>query len=126
MTAAGQCIVGKQNLITKVFFPRLILPMSAVGTGLVDLAVAFLVLPALMIYHGVFPGWGLWMFPVTLVGLAAAGLGAGSLLAALTVSYRDFQFVIPFMVQIWMFSTPAIYMQPTPCPWTPAGGPCWP
>ena len=119
VTAAGQSVVGKQNLITKVFFPRLILPMSAVGMALVDFAVALLILPALMVYHGVFPNWGLWVFPVALIGLAAAAVGVGSLLASLTVAYRDFQFIIPFMVQIWMFATPGIYLQANASPFGP-------
>jgi lipopolysaccharide transport system permease protein len=111
VTSAGQSIVRQQNLITKIFFPRLLLPMSAVGMALADFAVALLFVPLLMIYHHVFPGWGFWVFPISLLGLTAAALGIGALLASLTVAYRDFQFVIPFMVQVWLFATPGIYVQ---------------
>jgi lipopolysaccharide transport system permease protein len=116
VSGAGQSIVKQQNLITKVFFPRLILPMSAVGMALADFALAVLIVPFLMIYHGVFPGWGFWVVPLTVIGLAAAALGIGALLASLTVAYRDFQFVIPFLVQFWMFATPAIYLQGNSAP----------
>ena len=109
-SAAGS-VVSNQNLVTKVYFPRLIIPLGAVGAGLVDFAIAFGMLLVLMLCHGVWPGWGVLWLPVLVGLLVLASLGMGILLAALTVSYRDFRFVVPFMVQLWMFATPSIYMQ---------------
>lgn len=110
VSTAGQSIVGNQNLVTKVYFPRLIIPMSAVGVGLVDFAVAFGMLVVLMIYYGAALTWALLLTPVIFLLLATAALGVGTLLAALTVAYRDFRYVVPFGVQLWMFATPTIYM----------------
>jgi lipopolysaccharide transport system permease protein len=110
LATAGNSLIGNQSLITKVFFPRLIIPLSAVGAGLVDLGVAFGMLAAMMLYYGVLPGWGILFLPVIVLLLVVAALGIGTLLAALTVSYRDFRYVIPFGVQLWMFATPCIYL----------------
>jgi homopolymeric O-antigen transport system permease protein len=111
ITAAGQSIVGSQNLITKVYFPRLIIPLAAVGTSLVDFAIAFAVLLVMMLCYGVAPGWGILVVPALILGLMVAAVGVGTMLAALTVAYRDFRYVVPFMVQLWMFATPIIYLQ---------------
>ncbi len=109
--SAGQSVVGNHNLVTKVFFPRLIIPAGAVGAGLVDLAISFGLLLLLMLYYGAAPGPGLvFILPLTL-GLVTAALGVGTLLSALTVKYRDFRHAVPFMVQLWMFATPTIYLQ---------------
>jgi lipopolysaccharide transport system permease protein len=108
---AGQSVVGSQNLVTKVYFPRLIIPMGAAGVCLVDFVIAFVVLLIMMLGYGVAPGWNLLLvLPVTLL-LVIATVGVGTLLAALTVAYRDFRYVVPFMVQLWMFATPSIYME---------------
>jgi lipopolysaccharide transport system permease protein len=112
LTAAGTSVVGNQNLVTKVYFPRLIIPISAAGAGLVDFAIAFGMLGLLMAYYGVGPGLGVVLVPVILLLLVTAVLGAGTLLAALTVAYRDFRYVVPFMIQFGMFATPCIYMDP--------------
>lgn len=111
ITAAGQSVVGSQNLVTKIYFPRLTIPMGAVAAGLVDFAIALGLLVVLMPFYGVLPGWGFLVVPLLILGLVVAALGIGTLLAALTVSYRDFRYVVPFMVQIWMFATPSIYLQ---------------
>jgi lipopolysaccharide transport system permease protein len=103
-------MVGNQGLISKVYFPRLFLPASAIGVGLVDFAIAFAMLLVLMLYYGVGLSLGLLLAPLMILGLAATSLGVGVLLAALTVAYRDFRYVVPFMVQLWMFATPSIYM----------------
>jgi len=116
ITAASQSVVGNQNLVTKIFFPRLIIPMGAVGAGLVDFVVAFVMLVGLMLYFmatgewGFVPGLGIMLLPLLTVGLVIAALGIGILLSALTVAYRDFRYVVPFMVQLWMFATPTIYL----------------
>ncbi len=110
VTNAGQSIVGNQNLVTKVYFPRLIIPMSAIGTGLVDFLIAFGMLIVLMICYGSALSWSILLTPVIFLFLAIAALGVGTLLAALTVAYRDFRYVVPFGVQLWMFATPTIYL----------------
>ncbi len=111
IATAGQSVVGNQNLVTKVFFPRLIIPMSAVGAGLVDLAISFCMLVIMMFWFGVAPGWEMLLVPPILLSLLLASLGVGTLLSALTVAYRDFRHVVPFLVQLWMFATPSIYLQ---------------
>ncbi len=111
ITSAGQSIVGSQNLVTKIYFPRLIIPMGAVGAHLVDLVIGLGLLPVFMfMLAGAEPGWGLLLAPVMVLGLVVAALGIGALLSALTVAYRDFRYAVPFMVQLWMFATPCIYM----------------
>lgn len=113
ISSSGQSVVASQNMVTKVYFPRLIIPMGAVGAGLVDFAVAFGMLLVMMLGYGVLPGWGLLLAPVLLVLLVLTALGVGALLAALTVAYRDFRYVVPFAVQLWMFATPCIYLDTT-------------
>ena len=108
---AGSSVVGNQNLVTKVYFPRLFIPAGAVAAALVDLAVAFGMLLAMMFYYGIMPGWSMLLVPLLVAGLTVAALGVGVLLSALTVAYPDFRYVVPFMVQLWMFATPTIYMQ---------------
>jgi lipopolysaccharide transport system permease protein len=110
ITCAAQSVVGNQALITKVYFPRLLIPFSAAGTAVVDFAIGFVLLLVMMLYYSVAPGWGLLAALLLASGLALAAVGVGTLLAALTVAFRDFRYVIPFMVQLWMFATPSIYM----------------
>jgi homopolymeric O-antigen transport system permease protein len=109
IASSGNSLVGSSNLITKVYFPRLVIPLAAVGAGLVDLAVSFTVLLAMMAFYHTRLSWQLVFVPLFLVGTILAATGVGSFLASLTVAYRDFQYVVPFMVQIWMFITPVIY-----------------
>jgi lipopolysaccharide transport system permease protein len=111
IASAGQSVVGSQNLVTKIYFPRLIIPMGAVGAGLVDMAIAFVLLVMMMVWFGIAPEWSFVLVPFLTLGLVIAALGVGTLLSALTVAYRDFRHVVPFMVQLWMFATPSIYMQ---------------
>ncbi len=111
ITSASQSVVGNQNLVTKIYFPRLIIPIAAIGAGLVDFVVALGMLFVLMVYYIVYPGLGVLLVPLLSIGLVIAALGVGTLLSALTVAYRDFRYVVPFMVQLWMFATPAIYLQ---------------
>jgi len=112
VTSSSQSVVGNQALVTKVYFPRLLIPMSAAGVGVVDFGVAFIMLLAMMVFYGVLPGWGIMLVPLVLVGIVVAAMGVGTLLAALTVAYRDFRHAVPFLVQAWMFATACIYMQP--------------
>lgn len=107
--ASGNSLVGSAQLVTKVYFPRLIIPLATVAVGLLDLAVSLVLLAALMWYYGVRPGWALLLAPLPLLGVVVVTVGVGALLAALTVAYRDFRFVVPFLIQFWMFVTPVIY-----------------
>jgi lipopolysaccharide transport system permease protein len=107
---AGGSVIGSERLVTKIYFPRLVLPMAAVGSALVDFASASLVLATLMACHGIAPS-GNWVFvPVVTALVALAALGVGALLAAFNVAYRDFKYVIPFLLQLWLFATPTVYL----------------
>jgi len=109
LTASGNSLVGSANLITKVYFPRLIVPAAASLAGLLDFFIAMLVLGAMMVYYHLLPGMGILLFPflVGLTFLCAAGVGLW--LSALNVQYRDIRYVIPFLIQLWMFVSPVIY-----------------
>jgi lipopolysaccharide transport system permease protein len=109
---AGNSVVGSERLITKIYFPRLYIPFASVGAALVDFAIAFSMLIVLMIWYQIAPTAAMILIPVVMVLISLAALGVGTLLAALNVAYRDFRYVIPFLVQLWMFATPTIYMQP--------------
>jgi lipopolysaccharide transport system permease protein len=107
--AASESMVGNANLISKVYFPRAVVPAASVLSGLVDLAVASTLLAAMMMYYGIAAGAGLAMVPV-LVGLTVlCACGAGFWLSALNVEYRDIRYTVPFLIQIWLFSSPVIY-----------------
>jgi lipopolysaccharide transport system permease protein len=112
IATAGNSVVVSERLITKVYFPRLAIPFASVGAAAVDFVIAFGMLVALMLWYGVVPGPGLLLVPLVFVVILLATLGMGTLLAALNVAYRDFRYVIPFLVQVWMFATPTVYMQP--------------
>jgi lipopolysaccharide transport system permease protein len=112
ITSAGNSVVGSERLITKIYFPRLAVPFAAAGAAAVDFVVAFGLLVAMMLYYGVVPGIGMVLIPVIFGLIMLAALGIGTLLAALNVAYRDFRYVIPFLVQLGMFATPTVYMQP--------------
>lgn len=109
LTASGQSLVGSAQLITKVYFPRLIIPLASIGSALVDLLVSTGVLLALMAWYSVGWTWHLVAAPLLLAAVVFASLGIGTLLAALTVSYRDFTHLTPFIVQIWMYATPVVF-----------------
>jgi lipopolysaccharide transport system permease protein len=102
-------IVENQHVITKVYFPRLMLPISAVMSGLVDFAVSFLMFIAIMIYYQVRPSWALFFFPLFLLLAFATALGVGLWLSALNAIYRDVRYVVPFLVQFWLFASPVAY-----------------
>jgi lipopolysaccharide transport system permease protein len=110
VAGAGQSVVGNERLITKVYFPRLIIPLSSVTAGLVDFAIACGMLGLLMAYYGVAPSLTLAIAPLMVLGLYLAAAGVGTMLAALNVAYRDFRYLVPFLVQLWLFATPTVYM----------------
>jgi lipopolysaccharide transport system permease protein len=109
VTASGNSVVASANLVSKVYFPRLIIPLASIGAGLVDFAISACVLLLLMVWYGI--GWtvNLLMVPLLVVGVMFTALGVGTLLSALTVAYRDFRYVVPFMIQLWLFATPVVY-----------------
>ena len=109
ITSSSNSLVGSAHLVSKVYFPRLIIPLAAVGVGIVDFAIAASILLVLMVFYGM--SWSLYLLiaPVLLLAIAFTALGAGTFLCALTVAYRDFRYVVPFMVQLWMFVTPVIF-----------------
>jgi lipopolysaccharide transport system permease protein len=109
---AGNSVVGSERLITKIYFPRLAVPFATVAAAVVDFVIACGLLAGMMAYYGVRPGAGLLLAPLVFAVIALAATGVGTLLSALNVAYRDFRYVIPFLVQLWMFATPTIYMQP--------------
>lgn len=106
---AGNSLVNSRSLITKVYFPRMTIPVSAALSGMVDFAIAFLVLLGMMAYYGVPLTWNLLLWPLISLPLVMLALGIGIILSALNVKYRDIKYVIPFAVQIWLFVTPVIY-----------------
>lgn len=110
LTRSSNSLVGSANLITKVYFPRLIIPISGVLSGLVDFGVAFLVLVGLMVFYGI--TWtpaALLLLPLLLLLALLTALGFGLWLAALNVRYRDINYLVPFLVQMWMYATPVVY-----------------
>jgi homopolymeric O-antigen transport system permease protein len=102
-------IVGNANLITKVYFPRLIIPASAVVGRLFDFAVAMVILFGLMAFYRVSPTWSMAMVPVLVLLAAILALGVGTFVAALNVRYRDIGVVLPVLIQLWMFTSPILY-----------------
>lgn len=109
ISTSGQSLIGSSNLVSKVYFPRLIIPLSSVGAGLIDLLISTGILLLMMLWYGVGWTWHLLAVPLLLVAVVFAALGVGTLLSALTVSYRDFTHLTPFLVQIWMYVTPVIF-----------------
>jgi lipopolysaccharide transport system permease protein len=112
LTGAGNSVVASEGMITKIYFPRLAVPFAKVGAAAVDFVVAFGLLIVMMVWCRIAPGWGLLLLPAVFGLILLAALGIGVLLAALNVVYRDFRHVVPFLVQLWMFATPTVYMQP--------------
>lgn len=106
---SGASLINGSHLVSKVYFPRLIIPMAAVGNGLVDFAIAFLVMLCLMAAYAVPASPSLVLVPLFMVGTIVTAMGVGALLSALVVAYRDFRYVIAFLVQLWMFASPVAY-----------------
>jgi lipopolysaccharide transport system permease protein len=106
---SGFSVVAESNLITKIYFPRLIIPLSATLGGLLDFAIAFLLLVAMMVWFGVLPTWKLVMVPLYLLLTVMASLAVSLWFSALFVKYRDIAAVIPLLTQVWMFASPIVY-----------------
>jgi lipopolysaccharide transport system permease protein len=110
LTSASNSVVGNGSIITKVYFPRLIVPVSAMGTALVDFLMACGMLGVLMLWFKVDVTWGILFIPIPLLLCIITATGFGCLVAALNVSYRDFRYTVPFVIQLWLFATPTVYM----------------
>lgn len=109
LTHGADSLVTSANLIKKVYFPRLILPLAAVGAGAVDFLVALLTLGGMMAYYGFAPGWQIVFLPVFAVLTVVTSLGIGLWLSALNVQFRDVRYTLPFLTQLWLFATPIAY-----------------
>ena len=109
LTGATGVVVEQQRVITKVYFPRLVLPLSAVIGGLLDFAIAFLVLLGIMAYYHMIPGPAILLLPLFLLLAVLTALGVGLWLSALNAIYRDVRYVLPFLVQFWLFASPVAY-----------------
>jgi len=110
LNQGSRSLVAHNNMVTKIYFPRLILPMSAVFGGLVDFAIAFVILFVLMIYYQVTPAWHLlWTLPLFLLLAVITALGVSLWLSAINVKYRDVNQALPFLTQFWLFITPVAY-----------------
>jgi len=106
---AGASIIASQGMIKKIYFPRLIIPLSKAAVGLIDLGISLVIMVFLMFYYGIVPSSNVWLAPVFLFFGMLAALAVGIWLSAITVRYRDFQHVVPFMVQIGLYITPIAY-----------------
>ena len=123
LTESSNSLVGNQNLITKVYFPRLVVPISAVLGGLVDFVIAFVILLGMMLYYGIVPGWAIVTLPGFILLAVLTALGVGLWLSALNVQYRDVRYTIGFLVQLWLFLTPVAYPSSiVPEKWRPLYG----
>ena len=103
---ASNSLIGNTNLISKVYFPRLIIPASSIITSLVDLAISFAILLAMMVYYQFVPDIKILLLPIYIILSMLAALGIGLYITALNVKYRDFRYIIPFVIQIGMYVTP--------------------
>jgi lipopolysaccharide transport system permease protein len=109
VSTSGNSLVGSMPLISKVYFPRLIVPLSSIGAGLVDFLVSTAILLLLMAFYGVDWTSNLLLAPFLMIGVIVCALAVGTILSALAVTYRDFRFVTPFLVQTWLYLTPVVY-----------------
>ena len=109
LTRTAGSLVGNAHLVSKVFFPRLILPLSSLGSSLVDFAVAAGMMAILLVANGIVPGWPAVLLPVWIIMLMAIALGAGLVASALAVSYRDVQYILPVFTQMLLYASPVAY-----------------
>lgn len=106
---SAQSLIGNRDLVTKVYFPRILAPVAAVGSGLVDLVPSLAILGVFLAVYGVAPGPALALLPLWIAAGAALALAAGLWLAALNVKYRDVRYALPFLLQLWLFASPIVY-----------------
>lgn len=109
LSRSTNSMISNAGIMTKVYFPRLILPISGVVSPLVDFAIAFVILLGMMLYFGFYPTVNIIWLPAFILLALATSLGVGLWLSALNVQYRDFQYTVPFLIQIWLFASPVVY-----------------
>ena len=109
LNEGSMSLIAHERVITKTYFPRILLPASAVLASLIDFGIAFLVLIGFIIFYGVYPGLAIFTLPLCVLLLVLAAFGVSLWLAAFNVMYRDVRYMLPFLTQIWMFATPIIY-----------------
>lgn len=109
LTQSGQSLISSQDMIKKIYFPRIIIPVSKAVVGFVDLFITMLLLIALMLFDGVTPSWNIVWLPAFILVIIITSLGVGIWMSALTIRFRDFQHIVPFMVQIGLYATPVAY-----------------
>jgi lipopolysaccharide transport system permease protein len=120
VTLAANSLVGNVNLLTKVYFPRVLLPVSNVVSGLLDFSVSFALLLVVLAWYGIFPSWRMLFLPLPIGLVLVSAAGAGLWLAALNAQYRDIRHAMPFLVQLWMYGTPIVYsLSIVPSAWRP-------
>lgn len=122
-TQASNSLVEHERMITKIYFPRLLVPLAPVLAGLVDFVIAFTILIGLMFWYGIVPEPTIWAIPLFMVMAAVTALSVSLWLAALNVQYRDIRYVVPFLIQFWLFATPIVYPSSlVPEQWRPLYG----
>jgi lipopolysaccharide transport system permease protein len=109
LSQSSNSLVGNQNLISKVYFPRLVIPFSSVLAGVVDFAISFVVMIGLLLYFGIGLTPALLLLPIFLLLALICAIAVGLWLSALNVKYRDIRYVVPFLTQFWMYATPIAY-----------------
>lgn len=109
VSTASNSLIGNSHLITRVYFPRLIIPLSSILAGVLDFAVTFVLMFAMMAYYHVGPSTQMLLLPALVAVTMLAALGVGTGISAITVAYRDFRYVVPFAIQVWMFLSPVVY-----------------
>ena len=109
LTQSSNSLITDARLISKVYFPRLVVPLASVVAGILDFFIAFSILILLMLYYGVVPTWGVLTLPFFLVLALGAATSVGLWMSALNVKYRDVRYTVPFLAQAWMFATPIVY-----------------
>ncbi|MGA2260982.1 MAG: ABC transporter permease [Acidobacteriota bacterium] len=109
VASSGVSLISEAGLLTKIYFPRLYIPMAGIGAGLVDFAFSLAVYAGIMVYYRQFPGPPGFLLPVLILLTMVTAAGMGFILSSITIAYRDFKHVIPFMIQVWMYGSPVVY-----------------
>lgn len=109
ITRSSNSLVAEQNLVQKVYFPRLVMPLSGILSPVVDFAIAFIILIGMMFYYQIYPTWAIIWLPVFILLALVTAFGVGLWLSAINVQYRDVRYVLPFITQLWLFVSPVVY-----------------
>ena len=109
LSGASNSLLGQASLISKIYFPRIIIPLSSFGVFIIDFCISLIVLLGMMLYYGISPSASMLLFPFLIMATVAVALGVGTFMSALSVAYRDVKYVVPFFIQLWMYATPVVY-----------------